>query len=181
METLTVSTVVYRPPEPVYEFLLDFPGYTRYTKYLEEVRQGGDGGPGTRYELVFSWWVITYTTRSTVTDVDPPRRIDWRVDKDLDADGHWAVDPVDVPADAPADVDGASRVTFEVTYDPDSVSAGGIDLPSFTSLESVVDRVRPLVQEEAERIVERMVEDLEGRHREVTLEVDRPDPSASGE
>jgi hypothetical protein len=173
VETISVSTVVYRPPEPVYEFLLDFPGYTNYTEYLREVRRGGDGGPGTRYELVFSWWVVTYTTRSTVTDVDPPRRIDWRVTKDVDAEGYWAVDPVEVPADAPGDVEAASRVTFEVSYDPDSVRAGGIDLPAFVSLDSVIDRVRPLVLEEAERIVERIVADIEGRSRPVELDVER--------
>ena len=56
VDELVVSTEVYAAPEEVYEFLLDFPRYGRYSEYLREVRTlAGDGGPGTRYELVFAW------------------------------------------------------------------------------------------------------------------------------
>jgi len=172
-EAIAVSTVVYLPAEEVYEFLLDFPGYARYSEHLEQVRQFGDGSPGTRYELRFAWWKLTYTTRSEVTAVEEPERIDFRILKDIDATGHWAVEPIDLPPDAPPDAEVASRVHFRVDYDPTSVSAGSIDLPRFVSLDWVIDRVKPIVVREAERIVERVVADLEGSRREVHLDVDR--------
>lgn len=169
MDTIEVSTVVYLPPEEVYDFLLDFPGYARYSKYLESVTRDGDGAPGTRYDLRFAWWKLTYTARSEVIDVDPPRQIDWRLVEDLDARGHWRVDPE--PEAAPPDRDHASRVRLSIRFDPDSASSNALDLPRFVSFGWVVEKVKPLVQEEAERIVERIVADIEGRPREVDLEI----------
>lgn len=164
-----MSTLVYLPPEEVYEFLLAFPGYANYSKYLQRVRQYGDGGPGTEYDLRFAWWKLTYTARSRVTDVDPPERIDWRVVKDIDAVGVWSVE---ADPDRARDPDGsACRVRFVVEYDPDSVEPGSISLPRFVSLGWVIERVTPLIVEEAERIVERVVADLEGESREVDLVV----------
>jgi uncharacterized protein YndB with AHSA1/START domain len=173
VEAISVTTVVYLPREEVFEFLIDFPGYARYSKHLREVRQRGDGSPGTRYELEFAWWKLTYTARSEVTAVDPPERIEFTITKDIDADGHWAVEPIDLPPDAPADAETACRVHFEVEYDPGSVSAGDIDLPRFVSLGWVIEKVKPVIEREAERVVERVVADLEGRRREVDLTVDR--------
>jgi uncharacterized protein YndB with AHSA1/START domain len=173
VDTLEVTTVVYLPREEVFDFLVDFPGYARYSKHLKNVVQDGDGGPGTRYALRFAWWKLTYTARSEVTAVERPERIEFRILRDLDATGHWAVEPADVPADAPPDVETASRVRFAVEYDPTSVSAGSVDLPAFVNLSWVIDRVRPVVVREAERVVERVVADLEGRERPVELTVER--------
>jgi hypothetical protein len=172
VDELVVSTVVYLPPTEVYDFLVDFPRYANYSKHLREVRQRGDGTPGTTYELVFSWWKLTYTARSQVTDADRPDRVDWRLTKDLDAHGCWRVERLsDLPADAPAEADVASRVFLEVRFDPDSVSARALDLPSLVSLGWVVRRVKPLIEEEGERVVRRIVADIEGRRREVDLTV----------
>jgi hypothetical protein len=120
---LLVRTVVYGRPERVYEFLTDFPGYARYSKYLTSVRQsGGDGGPGTRYALTFEWWRLSYTARSEVTGVDPPRRIDWRLTKDIDASGYWAIDPLSA-------VDDPDPALFGREAD----EAGGTDAPGEAS------------------------------------------------
>ncbi|ELZ84340.1 hypothetical protein C455_01517 [Haloferax larsenii JCM 13917] len=174
VDEIAVSTVVYLPPEEVYEFLVDFPRYANYSKHLTDVRQFGDGTPGTRYHLQFAWWKLTYTAESRVTDVDPPNRIDWTVTKDIHATGHWRIEELDDPPDdAPSDAATASRVFFEVEYDTQTVSAGDIDLPRFVSLGWVVDKVRPVLQKEAERIVERIVADLEGQPRRVELTVHR--------
>lgn len=183
MARVEVSTIVYIPPAEAYAFLRDFPRYARYSEHLREVRRFGDGDPGTEYELEFAWWKLTYTARSRVTDVDPPERIDWRVVKDLDAAGRWKVEPVDDPeaarplAGEPAAhhrPDGdhpVTRVTFTVEYRPESADPGGVDLPRFVSLDWVVEKVAPKIQTEAERVVRRIVEDLEGEDREVDLEV----------
>nr|WP_254282004.1 SRPBCC family protein [Haloarcula salina] len=169
VDEVEVSTVVYVPPEEIYEFLLDFPGYARYSEYLDHVDQDGDGTPRTTYDLVFSWWKLSYTARSEVTAVSPPTEIDWHLVKDIDAQGHWRVEPD--PDDAPADVDTASRVRLRITFDPDSASSNAVDLPRLVSMDWVIEKVKPLIRKEATRIVKRVVKDLEGRERDVDLRI----------
>lgn len=169
MDEIEVRTLIYVPPEEVFEFLLNFPGYARYSEYIDRVDQNGDGSPGTQYDLVFSWWKLSYTARSEVTAVDRPASIDWKLVKDIDAQGHWGVEPA---ADAaPDDVETASRVTLRIAFDPDSASRDAVDLPRLVSLDWVIKKVVPLVRKEAERIVERVVADLEGERRPVDLEI----------
>ncbi|MFC4356793.1 SRPBCC family protein [Halobium salinum] len=177
MDEIVVSTVVYLPPDEVYEFLIDFPRYAKYSKHLTEVTQDGDGTPGTEYGLHLAWWKLTYTARSRVTEVEPPTRIDWRIVKDIDAHGRWRVAELDqLPADAPDDAETGSRVFLEVVFDPHSADEGALDLPRFVSFDWVLKKVKPVVVKEAERVVRRIVRDLEGRDREVHLELrEEPD------
>lgn len=172
MDEIVVTTVVYVPPEEVYEFLADFSIYSGYSKHLKEVRAHGDGGPGTRYEFQLAWWKLNYTARSEVTGVSPPERIDWRITKDIDAHGCWRIEELDtLPPDAPNDAETACRVAFEIQFDPKSVNERAVNLPRFISLDTVVRKVKPVVIREAETIVERMVADLENRRRDVELTV----------
>jgi uncharacterized membrane protein len=175
VDELVVSTVVYLPADETYDFLVDFPRYAAYSKHLRDiVTRRGDGGAGTRYALRFAWWKLTYTVESEVTAVDPPERIEWRIAKNLDASGRWRIEELDEPpADAPEDVEVASRVSFEVAYDPDSANEGVLDLPRFVSLGWIGRKIGPAITHEAERVVERIVEDLEGRRRSVDLAVER--------
>jgi len=168
VDRVEVSTVVYLPPEEIYEFLVEFPRYAKYSEYLREIRRHGDGSPGTRYDITFAWWKVTYTARSEVTDVDPPTRIDWQLVKDIDAQGYWAIEPA--PEAKPDDEDHASRVWLVIEFAPESADAGVLDLPRFVSLDWLIGKVRAKVREEAEVIVERIVRDLEGQRREVELE-----------
>ncbi|MFB6127589.1 MAG: SRPBCC family protein [Halolamina sp.] len=188
MERLVVATTIYRPPPEVYAFLVDFPGYANYSKYLEEVVSEGHG-EGRRYALTFAWWKLTYTAHAEVTELVEPERIEWRIRSDLDARGRWRVEPVEeaeLPADAavgddPGDADDddrdadpiapASRAVFEAEYDPGSVHGGMFDLPRLVSLDWVLKKAKPLIREEATRVVERAVDDIEGQRREVELEV----------
>jgi hypothetical protein len=170
VDELVVSTEVYADPEEVYEFLLDFPGYARYSKYLDDVETiQGDGGPGTRYALHFAWWKITYTAHSRVTGVEPPERIDWEITKDIDAGGCWRV----TPATSETDSGGSSvcEVALEVEFDPGSASPDALDLPRLVSFDWVVKKAVPLIRSEAERVVQRAVRDLEGSTRDVDLDV----------
>jgi uncharacterized membrane protein len=170
VDTVDVSTVVYLPQDEIFEFLVDFPQYAEYSTHLDEVRRhGGDGSSGTRYDITFSWWKLSYTAASRVTDLDPPNRIDWRLVRDIDARGSWQVVPE--PESAPSPDTPASRVRLYVEFAPESASAGGIGLPSFVSLDWVIERVKPKVRTEAERVVERIVADLEGQHRDVDLDI----------
>ncbi|MFD1684430.1 SRPBCC family protein [Halobellus litoreus] len=175
MDELVVSTVVYLPADEAYEFLVDFPRYAAYSKHLKNVvRRSGDGGAGTRYAMRFAWWKLTYTVESEVTAVDPPERVEWEVVKNLDASGRWLIEELDeLPEDAPDGVEAASRVSFEVSYDPRSANERGIDLPRFVSLGWVIEKIKPAITSEAERIVERVVADLEGEPRSVDLTVER--------
>ena len=169
MERVEVSTLVYVPPPEVYEFLVDFPRYARYSEYLESVTQDGNGSAWTRYDLTFSWWKLSYTARSEVTNLDPPERIDWRLIRHIDARGYWKV--TSEPESAPEGIDDASRVSFLVDFSPESADDDALDLPRFVSMERVVDAVIPKIKGEAERVVERVVADLEGEPRDVSLEV----------
>jgi hypothetical protein len=187
VDSVDVVTTVYLPPPAVYEFLADFPRYADYSKHLREVRvvdrgaatdraRGDDGAashargagaPGTIYELTFAWWKLSYTARSEVTDVDPPARIDWRIVEDFVASGYWHVEAVDPP-------DGrehASRVTFHVDFRPETADDDMLSLPRFVSLDWVIETVTPKITDEAERVVRRIVADLEGESRDVDLEI----------
>lgn len=168
MDAVEVTTVVYLPREEVYEFLLNFPGYANYSKHLEGVDVYGDGSPGTEYALHFTWWKLSYTARSEVTAVDPPERIDWRLTKDLDAAGYWLVES----ADPPEGRDVATRVTMRAEYHPESANEDAVDLPRLVSWDWVFEKLEPKVQAEAERVVRRIVRDLEGERREVELTID---------
>ncbi len=172
MDEIAVSTVVFLPPGDVYDFLIDFPRYANYSKYLTGVTQEGDGSAGTRYGMRFEWWKLTYVARSEVTAVRRPERIDFRIIKDIDGVGCWRVESLDtLPDDAPPDASVASRVFFEVEYDASTVRRRNLDLPRFVSLGLVVDKVKPVLVREAERVVQRVVADLEGRRRPVELNV----------
>lgn len=166
VEHLEASTEVYLAPEPVFEFLLDFPGYSAYSEYLRDVDRAGDGGPGTDYWLTFAWWRLTYTAHARVEAIDPPSRIDWRLVGGLDASGHWDIEPMPDTSH-----ETASRVTLVVDVDTEAVDASVLDLPRFVSLSWVVERVRPKVEAEAQRVVRRVVADLEGQSRPVDVSV----------
>jgi hypothetical protein len=172
VDRIHVSTVVALPAPEVYEFLVDFPRYGEYSEYLTEVVSDGDGSPGTRYRLRFAWWKLSYTAHTRVTEADPPTRIAWEVVRDIDAHGAWRVEPLDSPpASVPDDAETACRVHLDVRFDPDSVGGDVLDLPRFVSLDWVVEKVTPLLVEEAEKVVERIVADIEGRRRPVELVV----------
>lgn len=176
MNRVEVSTTVYLPPQAVYEFLLEFRGYASYSEYLRSVRQFGDGGPGTEYELDFAWWKLRYTARSAVTEVDPPNRIEWRLIKDIDAAGRWLVEPIEPEPGEGSTASGRdgpeTRVTLVVEYAPDSADDSAVDLPRFVSLGWVIEKIKPKIRTEAERIVRRIVADLEGETRDVSLRIE---------
>lgn len=171
MNRVEVSTVVYLPPEEVYTFLLEFRGYAKYSEYLRDVRQFGDGEPGTEYELEFAWWKLKYTARSKVTAVEPPERIEWRLIKDIDATGRWLIEPMGVES-AGGESGSKTEVTFVVEYAPGSADDGVLDLPRFVSLGWVIERIKPKIKAEAERVVRRVVADLEGEEREIELRIE---------
>ena len=169
VDSVEVSTVVYVPPEDIYDFLVDFPRYARYSEHLREVTQHGDGSTETLYDLTFAWWKLSYTARSEVTELTPPERIDWRLVRHIDARGYWQVTPE--PASVPEHEECASRVRFVVNFRPESADSSAIQLPRFVSMGWVVEKVKPKIKEEAERVVRRVVADLEGEEREVELEI----------
>jgi hypothetical protein len=164
--SLACRTDVHVAPDVAYEFLLDFEGYAKYSEHLASVERDGDGGPGTEYAITATWWRLSHTVRSAVTDVDPPSRIDWRLVDEVDAAGRWHVDDVGRP-DAPR-----SRVTLALAYDPATLSS--VDLPLVPSLDWLADKLAPVVRREATAVVERIVADLEGEPRPIDLDVTTP-------
>jgi uncharacterized membrane protein len=164
--TLEVATTVDRPRPEVFDFLLDFTRYADYSEYLRGVEQSGDGGVGTEYRLRFEWWQLAYDTRSRVTGVERPERIEWETVDGIDAHGCWEVTPASAD-----DREQHSRTCFVATYDPGSVDTATLDLPALVPLDWVADRVAGLVEAEGRRVVERVVADLEGERRAVDLDV----------
>ena len=63
------------------------------------------------------------------------------------------------------------RVSLSIRFDPDTARSGALALPRFVSFDWVLGKVKPLVQEEAQRIVERIVADVEGERRDVELQI----------
>lgn len=169
VERILLSTVVRRSPEEIFPYLESFEDYPRYAEHLKAVRKRGDGGAGTRYDLRLAWWKLTYTARSEVTAVRPPRSIEWRLVKDVDARGEWRIEPE--PESAPDGVETASRVYFEAIYDPHTANEDAVSLPRFVSMDWVIRKLRPKLLDEAERVVERLVADVEGDRRNVKLTV----------
>ncbi|THE62980.1 SRPBCC family protein [Salinadaptatus halalkaliphilus] len=169
MDRILLSTVAYRSPEEVFPYVRSFTDYPRYATHLKDVRVDGDGGVGSVYDLQLAWWKLSYTARSRVVDISAPDSLEWQLVNDLDARGEWRVEPE--PDAAPPDWETASRIYFEAVYDPHSADADAISLPRFVSIDRIVDKVRPRLLEEAERVVERLVADIEGDHRSVNLRV----------
>lgn len=166
VDTIEVSTTVERSPAVVFSFLRDFTRYTNYSEHLRKVATAGDGGVGTRYRLRFGWWRLTYDAFTRVTGIEEPTVIEWEVTRDVDAHGRWVVEPIGESE--------RSRVRLIVTYDPSSVSAGMLDVPRIVSLDWVVRKAVDLIEVEGRRVVERVVEDLEGEARPVDLTVTYP-------
>jgi hypothetical protein len=178
VDELEVRTVVYVSPGRAFEFLLDFPGYADYTEYVTAVHQDGDGGPGTTYDLDLSWWKLSYTATSEVTEIAPPPDdeasdgdwpafIKWRLAGSVRMAGYWAVEPVDPPDEEAV----ATEVRFLARYDPDSFGAGTLGLPQVVSSGWLLQKALPLAKRELRGVVEDVVADLEGERRPVELDV----------
>jgi ribosome-associated toxin RatA of RatAB toxin-antitoxin module len=171
-DRVTVRTTVHAPPERVYEFLLDFEGYGRFSEYVEHVHARGDGGVGTEYSIRFAWWKLSYTAKSRVTELHPPERIDWRIIKDIEATGAWRIEELDAD-ERPDGVEDACDVIIDVTFDPDSVGSDALSLPRFVSISWVIEKVVPLIEKQARNVLRRVVTELEGEPRDLELEVQR--------
>jgi ribosome-associated toxin RatA of RatAB toxin-antitoxin module len=169
VDGLDASTVLYVPPEELYEFVTGLRGYAKYSPHLEAVRQDGDGGPGTEYEIKVAWWRLSYTSHTVVTDVDPPERVDWRTSEGLKARGYWGIEPLP-DTEVPPDRDHATRLRLRIQFDPGTF--GRVPLGGWT-IDRLFARITPVVVREAERILEGMARDLEGEPRSVDLEVHR--------
>lgn len=167
-DEIEATWIVRAPRADVYPLLRDVAGYDRYSEYVRNVTGNGDGGVGTTYAIDLSWWKLSYTLRARVTDLDPPERIAWQVTEDLDASGEWRLDPASV--DDPA-IEAATRVTLTARFDPESADEGSLSLPPLVPTSTVVDRARPIVEAEAQRVVDRVVADLEGEPRHAQLSI----------
>lgn len=169
MERLKLSTLVYAPPQEVYDVLVDFEDYPKYTQYVDSVTRRGDGGEGTEFGISFGWWKLSYTAWSRVTGLDEPNRIEWELTKDIDADGSWQIE--NVTDEAEEDVEAVTRVTMDVQFQVSKSGSKILDLPRFVSFGWVVDRVKPLIFKEARSVLENLVYELEGEKRAPVLTI----------
>ena len=169
MNRILLSTVAHRAPKEVFPYVVSFCDYPRYTEHLESVTKRETDGKKAVYDLRLAWWKLTYTARSAVIAVEEPRSLEWELIKDINARGEWRVEPE--PESAPPGVGTASRIYFEAVYDPHSADRDAISIPRFVSLDWVIAKVEPRLLREAERVVQRLVADIEGEPRDVELTV----------
>lgn len=167
-DVIELATTIQAPRPEVFAVVSDVGGWTVYSDHVTDVTREGDGGPGTEYGVTLSWWRLAYTVRFRLADVDPPARVRWRVVADIDASATCHLEPADVDDPEVAD---ATRVVLTARYDPDSADDDALSLPPFVPVSSVVERARPFVEREAERVLSRIVADLEGEPRRATLTV----------
>jgi ribosome-associated toxin RatA of RatAB toxin-antitoxin module len=176
VEYIRVSANIHLPRAEVYEALLDFARYEQYSEYLRSVRTlRGNGDVGTAYSLKFAWWKLSYAVESEVTATENPDYINWRTTNNLDARGRWIISPQGPHSDC--DRDSLSKVTFEAEYDPHSANVGKINIPRFVSFDWVAAKIESAIADEAERVVERVVADLEGEPRPVNMNITTQRPS----
>ncbi|MFW6383795.1 MAG: SRPBCC family protein [Halodesulfurarchaeum sp.] len=160
MNRIEVSQPIERAPEAVFEVVEAFSRYPAYSKYLDAVSQVGTRDDLPEYALSFSWWRLTYETRTRVLDRDPPRTLDWEVATDVDASGTWTVEPLGPDR---------ARLRLEARYDLDSIGSTGVSLPFGFSVNWLKRNVDDLISSEADRVLARIAANLEGqRSRSMT-------------
>lgn len=165
-DVLEAAATIHAPPTDVYALLRDVEGYGAYSDHVADVVRH-EGAPAT-YDVTLTWWTLSYTVALCVTDTEPPDRIEWRLTEGLDAQGVWELQSTTV--DDPT-VDAATAVTLTVRYDPDSADVGALSLPPLVPVSAIVERARPVVEQEAGRVLTRVVADLEDEPRQATLTV----------
>ncbi|MEF8842738.1 MAG: SRPBCC family protein [Haloarculaceae archaeon] len=170
MDAVEASTPLYVPPSEVYRYIQSFEGAVEFSDHVDRIEQSGDGGPGTDYYIGLSWWRLSWTSHSRVTEVDPPNRIDWRTVGDVRARGRWLMDALD-GADLPEGREVGTELALRVEFDPGSVRGAGVT--RLVPVERLLRRVRPVVARECERLVAGAVVDLEGERRPIEYTVHR--------
>ncbi len=171
MEAIRIRTLVYAPIEEVYELLLDFEGYPRYSEYVSRVSKSGDGGEGTSYGIELGWKRFTYTAWSRVIELSRPHRIEWELAKHVDASGRWELE--DASEEAPESESAATRIRLDAQFDKGSVDKSAVSLPLFFSFDKLIRTIEPLIYKEAARVLTNVVEDLEGHRRTPDLEIEQ--------
>lgn len=161
MYAVDVCRTVDRPPQPVFDYLLDFQRYGEYPRSVAAVSRvtGGEGvdPTQTRYEVRAGWRGIQGTVTTVVTDVDPPERIAWRLADTTAVNGAWTV------ADAPpaASADPGCRIELSIRFDAAALDGVVDTLPRILPMDVIVRRLASAVETEAEAVLDRIVADLE--------------------
>lgn len=161
MHAVDVTRPVDRAPNSVFDYLLDFPAYGDYARPFSEITRmtGGPsaGAEGVRYEVTAGWKGINGTVGTEVTAIERPERIAWRVTDNDVARGAWHV----LPGTAATSAERATRIELSIRFDPAAIGDTVDSLPGVVPLEAVLGRLQPTIEAEAERVLERIVADLE--------------------
>lgn len=167
MAEFEARTQLHVPASDVHSYLLDLEEYGTYSEYLTDVTRQGSGTSGSKYSLTLEWRFLRWEVHAEVTANDPPHRIGFRVASGVTAHGEWVIEP-DVPDDPTTE---GCVVWFRVQYDPRSLSADSLDLPSFIPVEALVDQVAPHFEADIYRVIREMVGDLEGAPRDPDIHI----------
>lgn len=158
MEKVVFETEVYAPKEEVYDFLMRFEDYGKYSEHVKNVRVVRRDP--LEWEITIKWWKIRYTARSRLTNYVENERIEWEVVKDVRARGVWLLE----------ETEEGTKVKLKVWYEPSD--ADKVNPLRFVPTSRLISLVKPVVKREGKRVLRRVVSDLEGKPRKVDLKID---------
>ncbi|MFB6283077.1 MAG: SRPBCC family protein [Halobacteria archaeon] len=159
MKKATIVAEAYASKEDVYDFLMDFKNYTKYSKYAKNTRLVVDG-ENPEWEIDFRWWLVKYTAKSKVTDYRKPDFIEWRVVKDADVRGEWHLEEIG---------DEHTRLQLDLRYDPKGASKAN-PLWYFPT-DKLIKLAKPVVLRHVNNVLRNVTKELEGEPREANFKI----------
>ena len=159
MKKATIVAEAYASKQDVYDFLMDFKNYTKYSKYAKDTRLVHDGEQP-EWEIDFRWWMVKYTARSKVTDYRPPDYIKWRVIKDADVRGEWHLEELN---------EEQTRLQLDLRYDPRGASKAN-PLKYFPT-DKLIRLAKPVVIRHVNNVLRNVTEELEGEPRAANFKI----------
>jgi uncharacterized membrane protein len=170
VDAIEASAPLYVSPETVYEFVRSYDGVAEHSDHVERVERDGDGGPGTDYRITFSWWRLSFTSESRVTETERPAYVAWRSTGSVRARGRWRMEQIP-DEELPSDREVGTELSLRIEFDPTTLAGGTVT--RLLSLSRLVERVTPVVERECRSVLSGVVADLEGAPRRVRYTVHR--------
>ncbi len=167
MKKAVIEADSYAPVEEVFDFIRDFENYEKYSKYVSDIRRVSDDGP--EWEIDFEWWIVNYTARSKLVEVEENEYIEWQVTKDVDVVGRWEFDEVD---------DEHTKIRLHLWYDPQGASKAN-PLRYFPT-KRLIQIAKPVGDRHARDVLRKVAAEVEGEEREVDYTI-RPAEQDEGD
>lgn len=164
MKRAVIEADSYAPVERVFEFIRDFENYEKYSKYVSDIRRVDDGEEP-EWEIDFNWWIVKYTARSKLVEVEENEYIEWQVTKDVDVVGRWEFDEVGPEH---------TKIRLHLWYDPKGASKAN-PLQYFPT-RRLIQIAKPVGDRHAREVLKKVAAEVEGEEREVDYTIRPAEP-----